>query len=66
MYRPCNTNLFSTTTVVPQTHLNVTLYVQYLSYYGLFHSTRLVLIARYCVSTRVEAITYVVQILWFT
>ena len=49
--------------MVPQTRLSVTLCVQYLSCYGLSHSTRLVLIARYYVSTRVEAITYTVQIL---
>jgi len=42
----CNTNLFFTATMVPQMCLNVTLYIQYLSCYGLFHSTRLVLIAR--------------------
>jgi hypothetical protein len=31
----CNTHYFSTTTLVTRAHLNVTLYVQRLSYYGL-------------------------------
>jgi len=42
--------------MVPQMPINVTLCVQYMSCYGLFYSIRLVLIARYFVSTRVHYI----------